>query len=116
MLLWNGCIDKGAEYNEEERINHVRGKYESYYGTIISEWTADNGKMCSYHTEIPANTSAILYLPVEEMEVSCPDVVKFMGITKHKRETVLQFNLVSGAYDFIVIDGSLKVVISDDYN
>ncbi|MDO5422354.1 MAG: family 78 glycoside hydrolase catalytic domain [Eubacteriales bacterium] len=44
----------------------LEGSYTSNYGVIESAWTAEEGVMTSYCATVPANTEAVLYLPVEE--------------------------------------------------
>ena len=45
----------------------LKGSYESNYGVISSSWTADGkGSLTSYSATVPANTTATLYLPVNE--------------------------------------------------
>lgn len=43
-------------------ITHVKGSYESLYGTIISEWTRE-GALFTLNVTIPANTRATVYIP-----------------------------------------------------
>lgn len=50
--------DTGEKYNDEERIHSVDASYESYYGKIESQWKSTDGELTSYHTVIPANTTA----------------------------------------------------------
>ena len=52
--------------SSEERINAVNGSYDSSYGNIVSNWTSDGGVLSTYDTVVPANTTATLYLPVDE--------------------------------------------------
>lgn len=46
----------------QERINWVKGSYESIYGMLTSDWEMDNGKFTCRVT-IPANTVATIYIP-----------------------------------------------------
>ncbi|MBQ6887393.1 MAG: family 78 glycoside hydrolase catalytic domain [Lachnospiraceae bacterium] len=43
-------------------LTYAKGSYKSIYGTIVSEWEK-NGAGVTYHTVIPANTTATLILP-----------------------------------------------------
>lgn len=44
-------------------LTYAKGSYESVYGTIVSEWEKSEDGTVTYHTVIPANTSATLILP-----------------------------------------------------
>ncbi len=114
-IILQPTIDKGIKYNDEDRISNVKASYESYYGTIVSNWIAENGKIKSYHVEIPANTTATVYLPVEEMEIQNVDSVEYIGITEHNGERVAEFSIVSGGYDFVVEDGKMVVKVTEGY-
>lgn len=46
-------------------LEYAKGKYESAYGEIISEWKIDCDKLI-YKCNVPANTSALLRLPVKD--------------------------------------------------
>ncbi|MCM1121248.1 MAG: glycoside hydrolase family 78 protein [Eubacterium sp.] len=50
-------------------MTEVSAEYESVYGTIRSAWTCRDGKI-SVDIRIPANTTAILYLPEKNEELS----------------------------------------------
>ncbi len=47
----------------DEKLGHVRGEYDSAYGTVTTEWTrsADGGVVLD--VQVPANASAKIYLP-----------------------------------------------------
>jgi len=49
--------------NFVKELNHFEAKHNSPYGTIISNWAWRNKKELTYTIEIPANSSATLYLP-----------------------------------------------------
>ncbi len=42
--------------------NDIRASYQSLYGTIVSRWKTEGGKL-AWHVEIPANTTAELGMP-----------------------------------------------------
>lgn len=114
-IILQPTIDRGIKYNEEARINRVSASYESYYGTIVSNWAAEDGILKSYHVEIPANTTATVYLPVKELDdINSLEAVKYIGTTKHNGETVCEFEIVSGGYDFVVKDGKVTVNVMDN--
>jgi len=69
-------ISLKPEFSVDE-MDDIDASYLSIYGNIVSRWKKDNGKLY-WHVEIPANTSAKVYLP--------NNVVKEIG---------------SGKYDFV---------------
>lgn len=52
---------------EREPISWVKAHYDSPHGRIASHWKKDGGTF-ALETTIPANTTAIVYLPAESME------------------------------------------------
>lgn len=75
-----------------DEIDDINASYKSIYGTIVSRWTKKNG-MLNWHVEIPANTTATLYMP--------DGSVKETG---------------SGAYDFKVrMPVKDKAVVADEF-
>ena len=54
------CIDKSLEY--------VKASYQSVYGEITSSWKFD-GELCYVNVKIPANTTAEIILPSEQLSV-----------------------------------------------
>ncbi|MEI3220230.1 MAG: alpha-L-rhamnosidase C-terminal domain-containing protein [Lachnoclostridium sp.] len=105
--------DTGEKYNDEERINSVDASYESYYGKIESQWKSKKGEITSYHTVIPANTTAVLYLPVKESALDGFEALTGMsyeGMEEHNGLETAKFVLESGGYDFTVKDGKLTAV------
>jgi len=100
------------------RINRVNFFYDSSYGRIVSNWTAPKGKMDTYYTVIPANTSATLYLPVNAVRNApiVPQGVVYKGTSIHNGLNVAVFELSSGAYNFTVsATGNIKVKIAPNY-
>lgn len=111
-------LDKGEKYNGEERIHSVDASYDSYYGEIKSSWRSQDGRLTSYQTVVPANTTATLYLPVEESAVSkfkSMTGVTYRGMTEHNGTRTAEFSLASGGYDFTVKDGRLSAAYSEGY-
>ena len=51
-------------------VTRAKGAYKSVYGEIRSSWEKDGGKV-RYHFEIPANTSADLYLKDRHYVLTC---------------------------------------------
>ncbi len=116
-IILQPTIDTGEQYNSEERINHVSGSYDSYYGMIKSEWNSEDGVLTSYHAEIPANTTATLYLPVpEEIDgMDDADGLTFNGITERNGHRVAEITMESGGYSFDISDGVIKASVDSGY-
>lgn len=54
------------DYDVDE-INHINTTFNSIYGTIVSRWEKKAGRL-TWHFEIPANTTATVYLPNGEQK------------------------------------------------
>lgn len=96
----------------------VNGAYDSNYGTIVSNWTAQDGRLASYQAVVPANTTATLYLPVEQTAVDRfrnIDGVTFAGMTQHNGQECAKFSLQAGGYEFRLTGGSLTASIQDGF-
>ena len=74
-------------------FTHVKASYESVYGTICSAWTAEDGVMKSYDCTVPANTTAVLYLPVGA-------ATGFEEIVEHNGVRTAKIVLGPGSYHF----------------
>ena len=46
-----------------DEMDDIRASYKSIYGCIVSHWKKINGNTLIWHIEIPANTTATIYLP-----------------------------------------------------
>ena len=103
--------------DESGRITYANGSYDSVYGNIVSNWTATDGTMSSYHAEIPANTSATLYLPVTEEMAKSINVegIAFTSMEENNGETVAAFTVQAGGYDFTIDGDKLNVSVADGY-
>ena len=105
--------------DESAQLSYVNGSYNSYYGTIESNWAVDeNGKLSTYHAVVPANTNAVLYLPIsKEIASTYQNIsgVTFIGMTEHNEKIVAEFELTAGGYEFAVVDDKLTVSLSDGY-
>ena len=87
------------------RINHVKGSFDSRCGTIISEWTAEGGRMTEYTCSIPAGSEAVLYLPVSETEAQGIKLQKGASFTEMEVRNGVRcakFELRPGEYTFAV--------------
>ncbi|WP_069986809.1 family 78 glycoside hydrolase catalytic domain [Massilioclostridium coli] len=99
-------------------FTYTNGSYESDYGTIVSNWTADQGELTSYEAVVPANTTATLYLPVSEEAVAdftAIDGITYVGMEEHNGQMTAKFNLEAGGYNFSLQDGKLVASIADGY-
>ena len=116
-IILQPTLDTGEKYNTEERINHVKASYASVYGEIETEWNSSDGKLTSYKVKIPANTTAILYLPVSQAIANTLETVAGVligGNGIHNGQEVLKLALVSGEYEFTVKDNNLTVTYGED--
>ncbi|MEE1492477.1 MAG: family 78 glycoside hydrolase catalytic domain, partial [Massilioclostridium sp.] len=83
----------------DNSIDFAKGRYDSTYGTIVSNWTADNGALTSYKAVVPANTTATLYLPVSQdvaMTFQNIDGVTFQGMEEHNGQMTAKFSVLAG--------------------
>ncbi len=85
------------------KMEWAEGYYDSMYGRINSSWSMQDGKFF-FKTTVPANTSAILYLPassaetVKEGDLSAAEAI---GVTFLKFEYGRAvYKLASGNYEF----------------
>lgn len=89
----------------EERITQVDGRYNSRYGIVSSAWKSADGKTIDYTCEVPANTTATLYLPVDEQYAAAFKAgkasVDMTGIEYvDYKDGKMILNLGSGRYSF----------------
>ena len=87
------------------RINHVKGSFDSRCGTIVSEWSAEGGRMTEYKCSIPAGSEAVLYLPVSEAEAQGIKLMKGASFTEMEVRNGIKcskFELRPGDYTFTV--------------
>ncbi|MBQ6946594.1 MAG: family 78 glycoside hydrolase catalytic domain, partial [Clostridia bacterium] len=91
----------------DQMIESVSATYDSPYGEIKSAWSYDGGAF-AYHTVLPANTTAQIRVPVEEMDTlqvngkaytaltTADDGIVFTAV----EEGVAVFEAVAGSYTF----------------
>lgn len=87
----------------EGRIDFVNGSYDSMYGTIESLWTSDKGEMNSYTAVVPANTTATLYLNLDDNQVKSlglPEGAVYAGRETRNGTDCAKFELEAGSYSF----------------
>ncbi|MBM7519369.1 family 78 glycoside hydrolase catalytic domain [Nocardioides nitrophenolicus] len=91
----------------------VEGSFDSSYGVIDSHWEATDGELTSYATTVPANTTATLYLPVQEEVTSFENIpgVSFVGMTERNGLDTAEFRVAAGGYDFEVDGGTVTAEV-----
>ncbi|MBQ3373552.1 MAG: family 78 glycoside hydrolase catalytic domain [Oscillospiraceae bacterium] len=82
-------------------FTHAEGSFDSVYGRIVSGWVAEDGRMVYYDAEVPANTSATLYLPAAGA-VEAPETVTVVGTVEHNGIETTCFELPSGSWHFAI--------------
>ncbi len=90
----------------------LSGSFESEYGRICSAWLSDGaGRMTAYTAEVPANSSATLYLPVGEGERVCGSNrwALFCGTELHNGILTAVYELASGRHAFLISDTQITV-------
>lgn len=121
-IILQPTLDTGSKYNNQERIAYVNGQYDSYYGTIISNWTSEEGQLATYEVVIPPNTTATLFMPLGTMinEASLEGFenipgVSLVGITTNNGIEVAEFDLEAGGYDFDTKNGTIVAALKRGY-
>jgi alpha-L-rhamnosidase len=90
----------------------LEGSYDSNYGRICSAWTADQGVMKTYRCTVPANTTATLYLPIDEDAVQTygeVDGAVHEGNCTRLGHSVAQYILPAGTWEFTIGEGRIDV-------
>jgi alpha-L-rhamnosidase len=85
-------------------LTYVNASYESIYGTIKSDWKKSKSKL-DWKITIPANSSALVYLPASDASAVTIDNQKLDKAfsTSYKLEhNFLVLNLSSGSYSIAV--------------
>jgi len=85
-------------------VTSAKASYDSPYGIIATDWKKTNGKF-ELTVQIPANTTATVYLPVSEKaaltesgkSISTVKNIKFLGYKNNKALIAIG----SGTYNFI---------------
>ena len=94
-------------------LSSLKGGIESPYGPIESRWTTDeHGRMNSYSTHVPANTSATLYLPISHELESYPEGEweRFLGVGELRGMPVAIYELSSGRHEFLIEEDHITVL------
>jgi alpha-L-rhamnosidase len=85
-------------------LAQVKATHNSPYGLISSEWHRDGGKF-DWQIEVPANTSAFVYLPAKSVEDATENgrsMAKTAGVTTvdNNQGRRLLIEVGSGKYHF----------------
>lgn len=87
------------------KMTFAKGHYDSMYGKIRSEWKI-TGQKTVYTIEVPANTTATLFIKatnLNKVTEANQKIKQLKGITYiGQKEDKLAFTLLSGTYEFIV--------------
>ncbi|MBN1854136.1 MAG: family 78 glycoside hydrolase catalytic domain [Pirellulales bacterium] len=88
-----------------ETLPYAKAAVETIRGQVVSEWT-QNDAACQYHIMLPANTTADVYLPVEDIasvsEGGVP-ATRSTGVKlNHCADGTAWFTIASGNYTFVV--------------
>jgi hypothetical protein len=80
-------------------ITSASASYDSPYGTIVSDWETDSAHF-RLHTEIPANTSALIYFPYGDLSSLTENGKKFSKevVTDDRGRKAIK--IASGTYRF----------------
>ncbi len=89
---------------EINSLGYVNASYNSVRGLIRSDWKRKNGKFY-WHVTIPANTSAVVYVPARtpgdvmegHRKATTSYGVKFLRMENHRAV----FRVMSGEYEFV---------------
>ncbi len=112
MMEYQAGIQRGEEAGFQRFIlqpmpggsfTYVKAAYDSVLGRIESGWTVGNGVIAAYDAVVPANTTAVLYLPVTEEAARAVPAIKgasYQGMEKRYGLTVAVWELTSGSYHF----------------
>jgi alpha-L-rhamnosidase len=88
----------------ETRLNHADADYESAYGKISSHWAKQDNKL-NWTIEIPANASAIIYIPSkskDDIKESGKDAGNIEGMQFLRWENgIALFKAGSGKYELV---------------
>lgn len=98
MVGFKNIIIKPLLVND---LNWTKGEYKSIYGTIKSEWKREKDKI-NFYVEIPANTSASIYLPTTDIDKITESDKPFHFTDFKVLENKILIKVGSGSYSFTV--------------
>lgn len=89
------------------KITQASASLETYYGKLSSSWTIENGKF-NLTIEIPANTSATVFIPAKSIESISENGISIGKTPAFKQSTIdngyVKVAVGSGKYHFEVTD------------
>ncbi len=92
--------------SEASGITSARAEYDSVYGKIVSEWTANPGEPIMMNLTIPPNTTATVYIPAtvdKNVTESGKPVSSFDGIRFQRMDNgQTVFQVAAGTYRFAI--------------
>ena len=86
-------------------LRYVKAEYNSLFGEVSSEWNIKDGEI-DFNIEIPANTSATVYLPcnntdmIEESSIKIEDNDSILSMEITDEMTAVEIG--SGQYHFVI--------------
>ena len=93
-------------------FKEVSASYHSTHGVVKSEWTSDGkGNLLTYECYVPANTTATLYLNVNEgalKNFQATPGMKYLGMEEHNGLLCAKFTLSGGGYRFEMVKGEVQ--------
>jgi alpha-L-rhamnosidase len=97
-------LNSGIQHGKS--LSSVAADLQTYYGKISSHWKIEDGKL-SLAVEIPANTTAVIYLPTgkpEAIKESGASISNSQGsiIIKEKKPDYTSVAIGSGKYQFSI--------------
>lgn len=103
----NNLLSEKVKEKVLQPLDEVKAELETYYGTIGSHWKKEAGKV-SLELNIPANTTAKVYLPtssldkITEGEEALEKIKSIHSIKQENRQVILEIG--SGAYQFTIAE------------
>jgi alpha-L-rhamnosidase len=103
-----------------EGLQWANASYHSPYGLISSEWEKKpGGPSFEWRISIPANTSAVVYIPAKNLDeiterdvpVKSNEAIKYTGM----EGPYFRFEIPSGDYHFKVNDRFRKGIVKDEF-
>lgn len=94
----------------DTRIASVSGSYDSPYGNVSTHWSAGEGKPFVLGVTVPANTTALVYLPTADASRVTENGARLgSGITQAGQESgELIYQVGAGTYQFEVREPSIQ--------
>ncbi|HEX2628427.1 MAG TPA: family 78 glycoside hydrolase catalytic domain [Chitinophagaceae bacterium] len=98
-----------------DELKYVNASYETPYGKVKSHWRKSVTDEFEWHINVPANATAIVYIPARTANDVSGDVaaegVKFAGI----EHGYAKYEIGSGSYTFISNPEFKKGIVKDEF-